>query len=151
LTKFKTLVESSPNEMQIISEIVFLCLPYNFPLGTSTRVRICVRIAVRFGARFIHKQNRETILFLLPIAMVCLHISAKKNQKLTCLTPLAANRTPNRMEIRMENSTCRQPLCHTFLTYPRSLPLDLSRQLPDLCSPDGLVRRGKRGVRPGDP
>jgi hypothetical protein len=42
--------------------------------------------------------------------MVRFHISAKKNQKLTGWTPLAANRTPNRMGIRMENRTCRQPL-----------------------------------------
>jgi hypothetical protein len=35
--------------------------------------------------------------------MVHFHISAKKNKKLACWTPLAANRSPNRMEIRMEN------------------------------------------------
>jgi hypothetical protein len=45
-------------------------------------------------------------------SIVCLHISAKKNQKLPCWTPLAANRTPNRMGIRMGNRTCRQPLTH---------------------------------------
>jgi hypothetical protein len=37
-------------------------------------------------------------------------VAPGKNQKLTCWTPLAANRTPNRMGIRMENRTCRQPL-----------------------------------------
>jgi hypothetical protein len=42
--------------------------------------------------------------------MVCFHISAKNNQNLTCFTPLAANRTPNRMGIRMGNRTCRRPL-----------------------------------------
>jgi hypothetical protein len=42
--------------------------------------------------------------------MVCLNISAKNIQKLTCLTPLAANRTPNRIGIRVENRTCRRPL-----------------------------------------
>jgi hypothetical protein len=34
----------------------------------------------------------------------------KKNQKVTGWTPFAANRTPNRMGIRMENRTCRRPL-----------------------------------------
>jgi hypothetical protein len=42
--------------------------------------------------------------------MVRFHISAQKNQKLTCWTPLATNRTPNCMGICMENRTCRQPL-----------------------------------------
>jgi hypothetical protein len=84
--------------------------------GPSTRVRICVRIAVRFHARFLQKQNREPIFFLLSIAMVCLHISAKTQSKLTCLTPLAANRTPNRMRIRMGNRTCRQPLSRVLFT-----------------------------------
>jgi hypothetical protein len=56
------------------------------------------------------KQNRDPIIFLSPITMVLFHISETKNQKLICLTPLAANRTPNRMGIRMENRTCRQPL-----------------------------------------
>jgi hypothetical protein len=46
--------------------------------GLSTRVRICVRIAIRFRARFVRKQNRDPILFLPPITIVCLHISAKK-------------------------------------------------------------------------
>jgi hypothetical protein len=45
-----------------------------------THVRICVRIAVRFRARFVRKQNREPIIFLLAIAMVDLHISAKKSK-----------------------------------------------------------------------
>jgi hypothetical protein len=42
--------------------------------------------------------------------MVCLHILTKKTQRLTCWTPLAANRTLNRIGIRMENRTCRRPL-----------------------------------------
>jgi hypothetical protein len=68
------------------------------PLRVSVRcVRICVRIAIRFRARFVRKQNRDPILFLSPIAIVCLHILAKKNQKLTCWTPLAANHKPNRI------------------------------------------------------
>jgi hypothetical protein len=46
--------------------------------GPSTRVRICVRIAIRFRARFVRKQNRDPILFLSPITIVCLHISAEK-------------------------------------------------------------------------
>jgi hypothetical protein len=45
--------------------------------------------------------------------MLHLHISAKTNQKLTCLTPLATNRTPNRIAIRMENRMCRRPLTCT--------------------------------------
>jgi hypothetical protein len=60
------------------------------------RVRICVRIAIRFRARFVRKQNRDPILFLSPTTIVCLHISTTTNQKLNCWTPLAANRTPNR-------------------------------------------------------
>jgi hypothetical protein len=48
--------------------------------------------------------------------MVYLHISAKNNQKLTCLTPLAANRKPNRMVIRMENRTFRRPLKQDLVT-----------------------------------
>jgi hypothetical protein len=40
---------------------------------------------------------------------------SQKNQKITCWTPLAANRTPNRMGIRMENRTCRQPLRYFLL------------------------------------
>jgi hypothetical protein len=55
--------------------------------------------------------------------MVRFHISAKKNPKLTCWTPLAANRKPNRMGIRMEIRTCRQPLT-------LSLSLSLSLSLP---------------------
>jgi hypothetical protein len=83
--------------------------------GLSTRVRIAIRIAVRFRAQFIRKQNRDPIIFLSPITMVRFHISAQKIQKLTCLTPLAANRTPNRMGIRMENRTCGQPLSSKFV------------------------------------
>jgi hypothetical protein len=75
-----------------------------------TRVRIRVRIAVRFRARFVRKQNRDPILFLSPITMVCLHILTKKTQKITCWALLAANRTPNRTGIHMENRTCRRPL-----------------------------------------
>jgi hypothetical protein len=71
-------------------------------MGPSTRVRISERIAIRFRAQFVCKQNRDPILFLSPIIMVCLHISAKIKEKITGWTPLAANRTPNRMGIRME-------------------------------------------------
>jgi hypothetical protein len=90
--------------------------------GLSTRVRIAVRIAVPFRPRFLCEQNKDPILFLSPITMVRFHISAKNNQKLTCWTPLAANRTPNRMGIRMENRTCRQPLT-TVLTSCATSPL----------------------------
>jgi hypothetical protein len=37
--------------------------------------------------RLIVSESAEPIIFLLAIAMVCLHISAKKSQKLTCSTP----------------------------------------------------------------
>jgi hypothetical protein len=46
------------------------------------------------------------------ITMACIHISTT-NQKLTCLTPLAANRRQNRMPIRTQNRTCRRPLRQT--------------------------------------
>jgi hypothetical protein len=42
--------------------------------------------------------------------MAGLHISAKNNNKITCFTPLEANRTRNRMVIRTRNRTCRRPL-----------------------------------------
>jgi hypothetical protein len=42
--------------------------------------------------------------------MVCLHISAKIDQKLNHQRPLAINRTSNRMAIRTQNRTCRRPL-----------------------------------------
>jgi hypothetical protein len=46
--------------------------------GLSTRVRICAQIAIRFRARFVRKQNRDPIIFLSPITIVCLHIAAKQ-------------------------------------------------------------------------
>jgi hypothetical protein len=52
----------------------------------------------------------DPILNLTLITMVCLHISSKTNQKFTCGTPLAANRTPNRTPILTQNRTCRRPL-----------------------------------------
>jgi hypothetical protein len=78
--------------------------------GLSTRVRICVRIAVRFRARFARKQNREPIIFLLPHCNGLFTHFSQKKQKLTCLTPLAANRTSNGTGIRMRNRTYRRPL-----------------------------------------
>jgi hypothetical protein len=81
------------------------------------------------------------ILYLTPITMDCLHISAKTNQKFTCGTPLTANRTPNRTAIRTQNHACRRPLtnlndwkrandkpqtsshrCHSCLGCRRRLP-----------------------------
>jgi hypothetical protein len=78
--------------------------------GPSTRVRIRVRFRVRFHSRFASKTDRNPILHLTPITMVCLHISEKTNQKFTCETPLAANCSLNRTPIRMQNRTCRRPL-----------------------------------------
>jgi hypothetical protein len=72
-------------EGEIPGEII--TAEYVVSKGPSTRVRICVRIAIRFRARFVRKQNREPFIFLLAIAMVCLPLFAKKIQKLTCLTP----------------------------------------------------------------
>jgi hypothetical protein len=54
--------------------------------------------------------------------MVRFHISAQNNQKLTCWTPLAANRTPNRMGIRMENLSCRQPLTQRYQVMKIFIP-----------------------------
>jgi hypothetical protein len=77
--------------MQIVVKIVCrIVRVQTAPKGLSTRVRICVRIAVRFRARFVSKQNREPIIFLLAIAMVGLHISAKKNKKQTLLDTLGS-------------------------------------------------------------
>jgi hypothetical protein len=62
-----------------------------FGKGLSKRVRIAIRIAVRFRAQFIRKQNRDPIIFLSPITMVRFHISAKKiktNLLDTIRTPL---------------------------------------------------------------
>jgi hypothetical protein len=53
------------------------------------------------------KQKWDPIFFLSRITMVCKHISANTKEKITCWTPLAANRTPNRLGICMENRTCR--------------------------------------------
>jgi hypothetical protein len=85
----------------------------------------------------------DPILYLTLITMVFLHISAKKNQKLTCWTPLAANRTPNRMGIRMGNRTCRQPLMlrHFLTILTKFLLLDCRKDDADaLDSKDGLIR-----------
>jgi hypothetical protein len=91
-----------------------LPLRLNPRMGPSTRVRICVRIAIRFRARFERNHNGDPILLLSPITMVSSYISAEK--KLTCWTPLAANRTPIRTGICMEYRPCRQPLCITCST-----------------------------------
>jgi hypothetical protein len=56
-----------------------------------------------------------------PITMVCFHIFSQKNIFFTFWTPLAANRTPNRKGIRMENRTCRQPLISHELKYTRKI------------------------------
>jgi hypothetical protein len=56
--------------------------------------------------------NRISFQFFFcpPLQLFVFTFQPKKNQKLTCSTPLAANRTPNRMGIRMENRICRRPL-----------------------------------------
>jgi hypothetical protein len=91
--------------------------------GPSTRVRICVRIAVGIRARFVFKPNRDPILYLTPITMACIHILTKTNIKLACWTRLAANRTRNRMPIRTQNCTCRRPLNKVaVVTMIKALP-----------------------------
>jgi hypothetical protein len=62
--------------------------------GHSRRVRIRVRITVRFRATFAAKGLRVLILYHTPITTICKHISEKINPKLDCNPP---NRTPNRM------------------------------------------------------
>jgi hypothetical protein len=42
--------------------------------GLSTRVQIAIRIAVRFRAKFLRKQNRDPIIYLASITMVRFHI-----------------------------------------------------------------------------
>jgi hypothetical protein len=108
-------------------------------LGPSTRVRISVRIAVRFRAQFASKPNVDPILYLTRITMVCLHISRETNQKLTCGTPLAANRTPNRMPIRTQNHTCRRPL-----QRQQQLPLSLLPLIPNHKASSWKRRRKKK-------
>jgi hypothetical protein len=73
--------------------------------GYGVCVRICVRIAIRFGSQFLPEPNLDPILNLTPFTMVCLHILSKNNQKFTCGTPLAADRTPNRTWNRTQNRT----------------------------------------------
>jgi hypothetical protein len=68
-----------------LSGIIILdCLVtlHNIPdMGPSTRIRICVRVAVRLCARFVRKQNREPFFFLLAIAMVCVYTFQQKKIK----------------------------------------------------------------------
>jgi hypothetical protein len=59
----------------------------------------------------------DTNFFPDAITMAWLHISAKINQKLTFWTPLAANRTPNRIPIRTQNRTCRQTLNKAYKMF----------------------------------
>jgi hypothetical protein len=82
--------------------------------GPSTRVRIRVRFRVRFHAQFAGKPDRDPIILLSPITIIGKHISAKKIIKSNSGTPLAANRTPNRMPIRTPNRTCRRPLSNLW-------------------------------------
>jgi hypothetical protein len=54
------------------------------PKGPSTRVRFCVRIAVRFCAWFANKGFRVLIILRRPITTVCQHISGKIGWKYNC-------------------------------------------------------------------
>jgi hypothetical protein len=74
--------------------------------GPSTRVRIHVRIAVRFHAQYAAKGRRILVLYRTPITAVCKHISEKIDSKFDCSPPLA----PNRMPIRTGIRTCRRTL-----------------------------------------
>jgi hypothetical protein len=90
MTSFQKSVNADPeNETRVPKEVqkystdnktCFGHPQYIRTKGPSTRVRIYVRIAVGFRARFVRKQNRDSILFLSPITIVCLHISAKKKK-----------------------------------------------------------------------
>jgi hypothetical protein len=66
-----------------------------FRLGPSKRVRIRVRIAVGFRARFAAKGLRVFILYHTPIKTVCKQISDEIDPKFDCYPPLAPNCTLN--------------------------------------------------------
>jgi hypothetical protein len=60
----------------------FLCLMLTFEFtdnhrtkGLSPRVRLCVRIIIRFHTRFAYKGFRVLIILLTPITTACQHIS----------------------------------------------------------------------------
>jgi hypothetical protein len=104
--------------------------------GPSTHERIRVRFPVRFHARFAGRPDRDPNLHLTSITMVCLHISAKTNRKLTCGTPLAANRIPNCTPIRTQNGTCRRPLSRDHWQIRPLRHLAVTLLLSDVCRGD---------------
>jgi hypothetical protein len=61
---------------------------YIVGLRGRLHIRICVRFGVRFRGQFAGKPDRDPILYLTPITMVCLHISAY-TKKIPCWIPLA--------------------------------------------------------------
>jgi hypothetical protein len=79
---------------------------------TRNRTREWIRVwfLVQFHAQFACKPDRDPICHLIPITMAWLHISKLTIEKLTWRTSLAANRTPNRTQVRMHNRTWRRPL-----------------------------------------
>jgi hypothetical protein len=90
--------------------------------GPSTLVRIRVRFAIRFHARFARKPGRDPIFHLTLITYNGRSTPiSKKNKKITCGIPLAANRTPNRTPIRTRNRTCRRPLMQLTRSLARSV------------------------------
>jgi hypothetical protein len=67
------------------------------PLGARlcTCVRICVWIAVRFRARFVHKQNRYPIIWQ-PLQCSVYTYQQNNSLKASSRIPLSANHSPNR-------------------------------------------------------
>jgi hypothetical protein len=114
-----------------------VCVQIMQGIGPSTRVRICVQIAVRFYARFAMKPNTDPIPNLTLITMACIHISTNTNKKKTCGTPLVAYRTRNRTPIRPQNRTGKIPdsragkkqsgfVINNFVPLVNLAPADLS-------------------------
>jgi hypothetical protein len=74
--------------------------------GPSKRVRFCVRIAVRFRSSIPHM----ICIHILPLKPFVNTFQENKDPKLNSKTPLAENRTRNRMAIRTQNRPCRRPV-----------------------------------------
>jgi hypothetical protein len=109
--------------------------------GPSTCVRIRVRFPVGFHAQFAGSPDRDPILHLTPITMVCRYILAKTNQKCTFKPPRAGNRTPNLTPIGTQNRTCRQPLARK-----RGRPTTGLEVAQVGTTKKGKKRRGKKRV-----
>jgi hypothetical protein len=73
------------NHNQNMKCCLLLFFAYSLPKGPSTRVRLCVRIAIRFCAQFAYKRFRVLIIFWTPMTTAFQHISGKIGRKLTTL------------------------------------------------------------------